>query len=277
MTKVHFVILTWNSEKVIGNCIDSLLAFQNIAVHIWIVDNGSTDRTLKIVDERKTALKGINKAVLFPLKENVGTTVSRNIVLRKLLEIAQRDEYICVLDSDTQVTEEAVHILISELESDSRNGIVGPQLYSPDGTLQVSGRNIPTIGEKLKSLLFDKISLKTARAMQEQYQTKQDSAYPVGYLLSACWLMKPLLLEKVGLFDEEIFYAPEDVEFCIRVWKKGLRVMHCPKAKILHHWQRLSRKRLFSIHNYKHIKGLFYMFIKHRYCFSNKKIRKLMF
>ena len=24
MTKVHFVILTWNSEKVIGNCIDSL-------------------------------------------------------------------------------------------------------------------------------------------------------------------------------------------------------------------------------------------------------------
>ena len=113
--------------------------------------------------------------------------------------------------------------------------------------------------------------------MQEQYQTKQDSAYPVGYLLSACWLMKPLLLEKVGLFDEEIFYAPEDVEFCIRVWKKGLRVMHCPKAKILHHWQRLSRKRLFSIHNYKHIKGLFYMFIKHRYCFSNKKIRKLMF
>ena len=32
MDKIHFVILTWNSEKVIGACIDSLLAFRNLKV-----------------------------------------------------------------------------------------------------------------------------------------------------------------------------------------------------------------------------------------------------
>ena len=64
-----------------------------------------------------------------------------------------------------------------------------------------------------------------------------------GYLMSACWMMRPTLFDEVGLLDENIFYAPEDVEFCIRVWKKGKRVLYCPQAQILHHWQRLSPQK----------------------------------
>ena len=75
----------------------------------------------------------------------------------------------------------------------------------------------------------------------------------------------------IGYLDENIFYAPEDVDYCIRTWQAGLRVMYCYDADILHHWQRLSRKQLISKHNWEHIKGLLYMFSKHRYVFSAKK------
>lgn len=271
MNKIYFVILTWNSEKVIGPCIDSLLEFQDLMVDICIVDNGSTDGTLKILEQKRTILNKQHTISVIALEKNIGTTISRNMAIREILKVAQAEEYICILDSDTQVDEEAIKILINELESCPQNGVVGPQMFGTDGKPQLSGRNIPTIKEKLLNVLSNSNLQKQSAGIQE------NGTQPVGYLLSACWLMKASLFEQVGLLDERIFYAPEDVEFCIRVWKKGFRVVYCPDAKILHHWQRISRKKLFSKHNYEHIKGLIYMFLKHRYCFSNVKIQALIF
>ena len=271
MDKIHIVILTWNSEKVIGACIDSLLAFRNLKVDIHIVDNGSIDNTLEVVTKRRVKGNGLHTLTVTALERNTGTTVSRNMALREILKGAQAEEYICVLDSDTQVGEEAIKILIDELNRCPQNGVVGPQMLGMDGKPQLSGREIPTVKEKLFNVLSNRNLQKQSAGIQE------NGTQPVGYLLSACWLMKASLFEQVGLLDERIFYAPEDVEFCIRVWKKGFRVVYCPDAKILHHWQRISRKKLFSKHNYEHIKGLIYMFLKHRYCFSNVKIQALIF
>lgn len=277
MKTIHFVILTWNSEKVIGRCLDSLLAFQQIESIIYIVDNGSTDQTMGVIEEKKKSHNLIHNISVIPLEKNIGTTKSRNIALRKILTVAKERDYICILDSDTEINENAMMTLICELEKDPRNGMIGPQMYGTNGELQLSARNIPTIREKILNVVSDRNLQKQQEKMQERNQKYENFAYPVGYLLSACWLMRPSLLEKIGLLDEKIFYAPEDAEFCIRVWENGQKVLYCPTAKILHHWQRLSRKKLFSKHNIEHIKGLLYMFGKHRYCFSARKIQKLMF
>lgn len=271
MREVYFVILTWNSEKVIGNCMDSILVFQNMIAHIYIVDNGSSDGTLNVIAQRKNGIK--HTISVIRLEKNLGTTISRNLALKEILKIAESDSYICILDSDTRVNEDAIHTLIDELEKDPQNGVVGPQMYGADGSLQVTGRNIPTLPEKLQNVLSDRNLDKEIK----QLQKKGKQSYPVGYLLSACWMMKASLFERTGLLDENIFYAPEDAEFCIRVWKSGFRVIYCPEAKIFHDWQRISRKKILSKHNYEHIKGLLYMFRKHRYCFSENKIKQLFF
>lgn len=277
MKIIHFVILTWNSEKVIGRCLDSLLAFRQIESIIYIVDNGSTDQTRRVIEEKKKNHDLIHNISIIPLEKNIGTTRSRNIALRKILTVAKEGDYICVLDSDTEINENAMMTLICELEKDPRNGIIGPQMYGATGELQLSARNVPTINEKILNVVSNRNLHKQQKEMQEHNQKKENPTYPVGYLLSACWLMRPSLLEKIGLLDENIFYAPEDAEFCIRVWESGQRVLYCPNAKILHHWQRLSRKKLFSKHNIEHIKGLLYMFGKYRYWLSAKKIQKMMF
>ncbi len=62
------------------------------------------------------------------------------------------------------------------------------------------------------------------------------------YLLSACWLLRFSILPQTGLFDESIFYAPEDAEFCIRVWEAGYEVTYLPEASVVHCWQRISRQ-----------------------------------
>lgn len=75
----------------------------------------------------------------------------------------------------------------------------------------------------------------------------------------------------MGLLDEKIFYAPEDVDFCLCCWEQGNGVYKDYDAKIIHSWQRISRKKLFSRHNVEHIKGLLYLFRKHHFFFSASK------
>ena len=46
--------------------------------------------------------------------------------------------------------------------------------------------------------------------------------------ISCCWFMRREVIERVGPLDELIFYAPEDVDYCLRAWKSGLAVVYYP-------------------------------------------------
>ena len=198
------------------------------------------------------------------LASNSGTTVSRNLGLKKACKDSQ---YICVLDSDTIVNESAMTQLLEILSTDPTIGIVGPVLQGMDASIQNSGRAIPTLSLKLLKVLPSK-KLREREIRKEQIPKKQDVTN-VGYLMSACWVMPASLIQEIGFLDENIFYAPEDVEYCMRTWRYGYRVCYVKNASIIHVWQRLSRKKVFSKHNWEHVKGLLYLF--HRYhCYFNK-------
>lgn len=271
MVDVGFVILTWNSEKYIERCLSSIQECQGFAKKICVVDNGSEDATSETVlgFQRKYSETKID---FIRLEKNLGTTISRNIGIR----VVEREcRYVCILDSDAAVTEQAVNILIRELIRSPENGIVGPLMRDEAGNIQNTARNIPTLQEKLLKVM----PIKRLREKGELLEGKADTengSQTAGYLLSACWLMRSELFQTTGYLDEKIFYAPEDVEFCLRIWVSGFRVIYCPEAKILHSWQRLSRKRLFSKHNLEHIKGLFYLFRKYRYLFSLQRFERYM-
>ena len=247
-TTLAFVILTWNSERVIERCVRSVFALKSFDVSAYVVDNGSSDKTVEILDaltQEYSQLHVIKRAV------NEGTTIPRNLALK---EISPDTDYICVLDSDTEVNDGAIQEMVNTL-SNKRVGIVGPEMRNEEGVLQAQ-----RWGESL-----------------EFYSYPSDQkVVPVGYLMSACWMFRPEILDQVGYLDEKIFYAPEDVDFCLRCWMTGLGVVQNKNARILHSWQRLSRKKLFSKHNWEHIKGLAYLFTKHRYLWSARKIEKLV-
>lgn len=267
---IAFVILTWNSEKYIADCLKSLQSFSRLSVCVCVVDNGSTDGTRRIL-QSYSSVQSLNMQVVL-LDGNYGTTISRNKGIRLLRDKA---EYLCVLDSDTVVNEAAFLQMIATLRQDERNGIVGPVLQSLDGSIQQSGRNLPTLTIKLLKAMPVKF-LQAKGERLEKIAISPDRAAKVGYLMSACWLLPMRVVRDLGYLDEEIFYAPEDVEYCLRAWSKGYRALLEPKAAIVHAWQRLSKKKLLSKHNYEHIKGLCYLFRKYGYCFSRKKFEKLM-
>lgn len=262
--KVSYIILTWNSERYIKKCVDSILSIKDIEHDIIVIDNGSNDNTQNILEEYKTLIKTIY------LDKNYGTTKSRNLGMK---EIDKDSDHICILDSDTQINKAALEKLIS-LTEEEQIGIAGPQMITSNGVVQKSGRRFPSVKIKFYKAFPSKKVQSIGEKLENYDFSKKRKYYEVDYLIGACWLMRKEIIEKVGLLDEKIFYAPEDVDYCARVWKAGYKVVFCKEAQIIHEWQRISKKKLISKMNWEHIKGLVYYFKKYKYISNSDKIYK---
>lgn len=265
---ISVVILTWNSEEYIEECISSLYSDadgSNLEIEIIVVDNGSRQNTIKKLDELKRKFP----FEIIKLKKNYGSTRSRNLGIKK-----SKGRYIALFDSDTSIKKGALKELLETIERYEKVGLVAPRLVYPDGNVQSSCKRFPTIKTKILKLS----PLKFAKRLGTEDELYDHIIYTknfieiieADYCISAAWMVSRKAIEDVGVFDENIFYSPEDVDYCLRMWKKGWRVLYNPNAVVIHHAQRISYKNwAFAL---SHMKGLLYFFKKHGYWFSRKKL-----
>jgi GT2 family glycosyltransferase len=235
--------------------------FANEALEIFVIDNGSKDQTLQIVETLQRDLP----IEIIRFSENKGTTYPRNVGIQKA-----KGEYILILDSDVELHKESLAALLGELRRHSRAGIVCPKLIYPDGSLQYSYKRFPTLITKILKKLGSKSAFFARFAAQDELYGVQEKLFYPDYTISACWCMRKELFDHVGLLDEHIFYAPEDVDFCLRTWLSGYEILYIPEASGTHHTQRLSYTNEAIARS--HVEGLIYYFKKHHYWFSRKSI-----
>jgi len=249
---ISVVCITWNSERFIRPLLTTLLAeieHSGLPTEIILIDNGSTrDRT---TEEVRTFAAAHANITLVPLSTNHGTTASRNIGIRMA-----RGEFILILDSDTEMPPGTLRGLLDafgELPEPGKIGLIHPRLTFPDGSFQESARRFPTLATKF----FRIFRLEGARSRNETIpEVIRGEVAEVDYAISACWLVPRTVFDQVGLLDETIFYSPEDVEFCARLKRHGLRVWYYPKCHVIHNCQRLTAKRPLSRLGLSHAKGL---------------------
>ena len=259
--RLSSVVLSWNSSRHIESCIRSLLK-ESAGHHdeVWVVDNGSMDGTVAILE--RLAREHPETLRVTYLKRNAGTTVSRNIALRQA-----RGAYIAIIDSDVVVPEGTMAPLIARLGGDASCGLVAPRLVYPNGQLQMSTDMFPTISRKLARLFM----LKAMERKLDAHSAAQQ-ACTVDYAISAFWMLRRDVVSDVGLLDENIFYSPEDVDYCLRVWKAGYTVVYDPGVHAIHHAQEISRRFPLSGAALSHAAGLVYFFRKHGYAFSTRAL-----
>jgi len=268
---ISIIILTWNSRKYIKKCLESVffdIGKSNKYIEVIVVDGGSTDCTLDILEKFKDLFSNLQ---VIRLSNNRGTTASRNIGIKK-----STGKYIFILDSDTEIQKGTIDILVNTLKGEERIGIVAPRLYYPNGYVQSSCKRFPTIKTKLyKFLPFERVRrIGSIDELydSEVYEEKFDEIVEVDYCISAAWMIKREVFEEVGLFDKNIFYSPEDVDFCLRMWMKNWKVLYNPSAKVIHHAQRISYRRLNFA--WTHFIGLCYYFRKHKYLLNRERLYK---
>ncbi len=266
---VSFVSLTWNSELFINSFVLSVNSIAaDITLELIVVDNGSEDTSPALL--LKAAERSSFPLDVIALDVNRGTTVSRNLALRKA-----RGEYIVILDSDTEFNSNGFNGMITYLAKHPEIGLLVPKLVLPHGSHQNSCKRFPTLQDKLIKLVGILMPFSVANG---DFYNNFDFTQPqeVDTAISAFWLFRRDLLDKVGYMDENIFYAPEDVDFSLRVWLAGKTVHYYPYFKVVHHTKQITHSRPFDSVSRSHLRDLWYYFRKHGYLVSYRKVRRMV-
>jgi len=258
---VSAVILSFNSIQYIEKCIVELFnSYSGLSIKgdAYVVDNGSIDGSLEALGRLKEKYGDL--LTIIALEKNTGTTYSRNQALKKC-----KGDKVLIMDSDAYMNSAALIGMINKLDAHEDVGLVVPKLTYPDGRPQISVDKFPTITHKIKRFFFLKY--------MENKPTNESEGY-VNTAISATWLLKKSTVDKVGLLDEKIFYSPEDIDYCLRVWQNGYKILHVPQFTVVHDAQELSRGFKINKFTLLHAKGLIYFFMKHGYMFSLKSLYK---
>ena len=258
--KVSIVILTWNSERHIAACLASLeQGLSKFSSEAIVIDNDSRDSTCAIIEKTWPGVR------LERNSENRGVAPARNQGIRMAA-----GDYVLVLDDDTVVQAGALDCMVRYMEDQPEVGLCGPKLTDADGKLQLSCRQFPTLMDKLARRLPSFAGRRMTRTV-EMAHWDHGTVRAVDYVIGACQMMRRRALEEVGLFDERIFYGPEDIDICLRLRKAGWLVVYHPEAVVVHDERRLTRS-LRSELSWKHVWALGYFFYKHGYLLSRRRL-----
>ncbi len=266
---LSFVVITYNDAGRLPRCLSScalMSARAGLEYEILVVDNGSADHTQAVLEEFAGVLGPRLHALR--MERNTGTTYSRN----RALELA-RGRHICVLDSDAELLQPDFAPLLGLLRDFPQVGLVGPAILLPGGDIYNSAKLLPTLSDKL--LKLPQIFWSAAPRNHDWYPDFPFAGLRcVDTVISCCWFFRRELFQRLGPLDENIFYAPEDVDWCLRCWKAGLAVVYYPRFKVLHHTRQTSHKQPLSRTALSHLQGLIYYLRKHGYLFNRQPMRE---
>lgn len=261
--KLSIIVLTWNSEKYIEDCLDSLHAnVHGLDYEIILSDNGSTDATLQIIGTKYSHVQLIRN------QTNKGVAYARNQGLR-----AAQGDYLLLVDIDTIILDKAIPRMMEFMEIDPYIGICGPRLIYENGAQQNNCRKFPLVQTKFLRL-FPLSGFGKCLKREDYAEFDLAECREVDCIRGACQLIRKRALLDVGLLDDNIFYGPEDVDLCLRMWLKGWKVVFNSDVHIIHYGQQITKKKPLSKIARKHLEGLIYYFFKHRYFFSRRTIYK---
>ena len=172
--------------------------------------------------EHVAALQAIAGIEIVEGSENGGFAANVNRGLR--VTDAFRD--VVVLNSDTEARPGWLACLQFAASQEDDVAVVGARLLYPDGRIQFGG----TVRNLGAPEWFD-----------HRYRFKPADWGPAGIpgpalaVTGACMYITREALDEVGEFDESYPMAYEDVDWCLRAWQAGRRVLYFPAASLYHH------------------------------------------
>ena len=232
---ISLIIVPRNGEQLLRDCLESLpCACEGIAWEAIVVDNGSTDGSSEMVE------KEFPEARLVRNTENLGFTRANN----QGIEIAG-GRYLVLLNNDTKSQPESFTKAVRYLDENADVGAAGLKLLNADMTRQLSCRRFPTF----QQALFNRYSLLTRLFPNNSYSANylmtdidDDKIHDVDWVSGACLIFRRDVLDAIGGLDERFFMYSEDVDYCLRVWQAGFRVIYLPISNVIHYIGQTSAK-----------------------------------
>lgn len=225
---VSVVIVTYNSAKVLGGCLDSLSAgLRGVDVtEIVVADNASTDGVVALAEQRN-----ISNLRIVQVGRNAGYAAAINIVV----ETFKDSDAILVLNPDVRLCPGSVLTLVSALQN--RNvGIAVPRLVAPTGELRYSLRREPTLGRAVAEALLGGDRADRLAGLGERITDprRYDVSAPAVWATGAVMLISRTVLRAIGPWDESFLLYSEETEFALRAADHGWHLWFEASAQAEH-------------------------------------------
>ncbi len=224
---VAIIIVSYNSEDHIGDCLESVFAqCKEVKQQVIVVDNDSKDGTVELIRSRFPQVE-----LILPGK-NLGFAKGVN-----LGAIHATAEFVLLLNPDTEILNHAVDEVVNFARNNPGHGLYGGRTLQPDGSLEPSSCwGQPT----LYSMALFAFGLTTLFPKNRWLDPEslgnwqRDSVREVG-VITGCFLLAPKATwEELGGLDESYFMYGEDVDLAMRARKAGYRPVICPTAELVH-------------------------------------------
>lgn len=210
---VSIIIVNYNGIRFLKPCLDSLIAQSYRPIEIILVDNGSSDGSVKFVKENYPAVRVIEN------QENYGFAKANNIGIR-----VARGTLIATLNNDTKVMPGWVEALVKAVTSGERIGMCASKMLfmNKPGIIDSTG------------VCFSRSGACWDRGMFERDDGQYGKMEEVFGPCAGAAIYKKEMLDEVGLFDEDFYAYMEDADLAFRGRLAGWTCLYVPAAVVYH-------------------------------------------
>ena len=243
---IKVLILNWNGKDLLKPCLDSVMAIDYPSFSVLLVDNGSSDGSLDMVQ------KNYSKVEILALDQNYGFAGGYNRCFTQLKD--NHSEFIMLLNNDTEVDTDILNSFNDAREKFGDKHIFGGKIYyhkNPD-TIWYAGGKI-----NLKRGFISHIGLRKLDSNKWSVPIETD------YVTGCCLFTSIEVINRLNGFDDQFNMYGEDVDLCLRAKEAGINCYYYPKAKLWHHVS-ASLGGAFSIRKlFRKYRSLFKLYFKH--------------
>jgi GT2 family glycosyltransferase len=229
--RVAVVMVTYNAREDALRALRSVRAAtpapnskEELHIEILLVDNASSDGTVEAVRAQHPTVQIIANA------ENIGFGRANNQALAHVSA-----PYVLLLNPDAELQAGALEALVAVLDERPQVAWVGPQTRNSDATPQISFGPRLTLGNEWRQRgLVAGVRARAPRALAAA-ELLTTTEHEPDWVSASCALTRIEALRAAGGFDERFFLYEEDVDLCLRLRAAGWRILHFPKAVVVHH------------------------------------------
>jgi len=214
---VSVIIVNWNGKYLLLDCLDSLFNQTFRDFEVILVDNGSTDGSIRYVEEEFPMIKIIHN------EKNLGFAEANNQGI-----MVSRGEYIALLNNDTRPKRNWLAELVRVADENPRFGMFASKILLPSGKIDSAG-----------CLLYpDGIGICRGRWQENrgQYDQIETVVFPSG----CAAFYRRQMLDQIGPFDERFFMYCEDTDLGLRARAAGWGCLYIPTAVVTHLYSQSS-------------------------------------